>query len=142
MTVHSSGRRNDGIARPPSPRPTDNSRSTDRTASGQATPVPKKASAEGRGHEQDHQRGPGSHLNCKTKARLKLAGEAGTPSDYEAMSVEARRASREAVLAKLVARFPDASRSVPANAETLKEGKPLLVDATFEDDGMSIASMP
>jgi len=79
-----------------------------------------------------------AHLNCKTKARLKLAGEAGTPSDYEAMSVEARRASREAVLAKLVARFPDASRSVPANAETLKEGKPLLVDATFEDDGMSI----
>src|SRR5688572_26648448 len=75
-----------------------------------------------------------AHLNCKTKSRLKLAGESGTPSDYEVMTTEARQASREEALAKLVARFPDACEGVTVTATTLKEGKPLLADATLEDD--------
>ena len=45
------------------------------------------------------------YLNCKTKGHLKLAGETGTKSDYEAMTRAARPASREAALARLVARF-------------------------------------
>ena len=45
------------------------------------------------------------YLNCKNKGHLKLAGESGTKSDYEAMTTAARQASREAALAKLVARF-------------------------------------
>ena len=32
-----------------------------------------------------------AHLNCTTKGRLKLAGEIGVVSDYEAMISEARR---------------------------------------------------
>ena len=31
-----------------------------------------------------------SYLNCKTKGHLKLAGETGTKSDYEAMTEAAR----------------------------------------------------
>ena len=46
-----------------------------------------------------------SYLNCKYKGHLKLAGESGTRSDYEAMTTAARAASREQALAKLVARF-------------------------------------
>ncbi|OWK34522.1 ISPsy5, transposase [Fimbriiglobus ruber] len=79
-----------------------------------------------------------AHLNCNTKGLRKLAGESGTKSDYEMMSTEARQASREAAVAKLVARIPDASRGVPVTVETLKEGKLLLADATLEDEAMSL----
>ncbi len=46
------------------------------------------------------------YLNCKTKGHLKLAGETGTKSDYEAMTRRrpAWRRGRRA-LARLVARF-------------------------------------
>ena len=56
------------------------------------------------------------YLNCKTKGHLKLAGEGGTKSDYEAMTTAARQASREAALARLVARFGegDACRGMPS----------------------------
>ena len=36
-----------------------------------------------------------SYLNCKYKGHLKLAGESGTQSDYEAMTTAARASSRE-----------------------------------------------
>src|SRR4051812_39135023 len=79
-----------------------------------------------------------AHVNCKTKARLKLAGESGIKSDYEAMTTSARQASREEAVAKLVARFPDACRGVAVTAATLKEGKALLADATLEDEILSL----
>ena len=40
-----------------------------------------------------------AHLNCKTKGNLKLVGETGTKSDYEAMTEAACRESRELSLA-------------------------------------------
>ena len=43
------------------------------------------------------------YLNCKYKGHLKLAGEAGTKSDYEAMTAAASQASREQAVAKLAA---------------------------------------
>ena len=46
-----------------------------------------------------------AYLNCKTKGHLKLVGETGTKSDYEAMTEAASRASRELSLARLVARY-------------------------------------
>jgi predicted RecB family nuclease len=79
-----------------------------------------------------------AYLNCNTKGRLKLAGAAGVVSDYEAITAEARRASRQAALAKLVARFPGACRGGAITAETLKAGKPLLADATLEDEAVSL----
>src|SRR5262249_35038472 len=79
-----------------------------------------------------------AHLNCKYKGHLKLAGESGTKSDYEAMTTEARQESREEAVANLLARFPDASRGVTVTAALLKVGKPLLADATLEDDALSI----
>jgi hypothetical protein len=35
-----------------------------------------------------------SYLNCKYKGHLKLAGDSGTRSDYEAMTAAAKQASR------------------------------------------------
>ena len=80
------------------------------------------------------------YLNCSTKGSLKLAGELGTRSDYEAMTTAAWKASRESTLANLVSRFgqADVCRGVPVTTETLKQGTPLLADATLEDDAMSI----
>jgi predicted RecB family nuclease len=80
------------------------------------------------------------YLNCKTKGQLKLAGESGTLSDYEAMTFQARRASLEATLARLAARLGegDACRGVQVTPETLKRGAPILVDAILEDENLSI----
>lgn len=76
------------------------------------------------------------YLNCKTKGHLKLAGEGGTQSEYEAMTTAAGWAAREAALARLGE--GDACRGVLATATTLKQGIPLLADATLEDNGMVI----
>jgi predicted RecB family nuclease len=81
-----------------------------------------------------------AYLNCKTKGQLKIVGETGTKSDYEAMTTAAGRAAREAALARLVDRFgeSDACRGVSVTAATLKKGAQLLADATLEVDGLSI----
>src|SRR5579862_3643090 len=81
-----------------------------------------------------------SFLNCKFKGHLKLAGESGTRSDYEAMTATARQASREQALAELVARFGegDACRGIAVSAATLKRGAPLLADASIEDEDLSL----
>jgi len=80
------------------------------------------------------------YLNCKTKGHLKLAGESGTQSDYEAMTTAAGRASRETAIAKLVSRFGErnACQGIAITAATLKQRAPLLVDATLEDDELSL----
>jgi predicted RecB family nuclease len=81
-----------------------------------------------------------AYLNCKTKGHLKLVGEAGTKSDYEAMTEAASRASRELSLAVIVARRGEgnAYRGTTITAAVLKQGAALLADAILEDDGMSI----
>src|SRR5262245_4095265 len=81
-----------------------------------------------------------AYLNCKTKGHLKLVGETGTKSDYEAMTAAASRASRELSLAGIVARYGEgnAYRGTTITAATLKQGAPLLADAIVEDDGISI----
>src|SRR3954470_11165130 len=81
-----------------------------------------------------------AYLNCRTKGYLKLVGETATKSDYEEMTAAASRASRELSLAGIVARYGEgnAFRGTAITAATLKQGAPLLADATLEDDGMSI----
>ena len=81
-----------------------------------------------------------AYLNCKTKGHLKLVGETGTKSDYAAMTEAVSRASREESLAGLVARYGEgnAYRGTAITAAMLKQGAPLLADAIFEDDGVSI----
>jgi predicted RecB family nuclease len=81
-----------------------------------------------------------SYLNCKYKGHLKLTGQSGTISDYEAMATAARAASREQAVARLVARFGDGDgcRGLTVTAATLKQGAPLLADAQLEDDALSL----
>jgi len=48
-----------------------------------------------------------AYLNCKTKAHLKLAGQHGVVSDYEAMLVENRHAVSQQAIGKILARNPE-----------------------------------
>jgi predicted RecB family nuclease len=81
-----------------------------------------------------------SYLNCKYKAHLKLAGESGTISDYESMTTAARAAMREQAIATLVARSGkgNACQGTTLTLATLKQGAPLLADASLEADGLSL----
>ena len=136
MTMRSPGRRSSGN---PGQLGKTTSSTIDRKAAGVVTPTRRRASVEGLAMKITNEVLEG-YLNCKTKGHLKLAGESGTQSDYEAMTTAAGRASREAALARLVARFGegDACRGVAVTAATLKQGAPLLADATLEDEGLSL----
>jgi hypothetical protein len=81
-----------------------------------------------------------AYLNCKTKGHLRLVGKTGTKSDYEAMTEATSRASWELALTKLVARSSegDAFWGITVTAAVLKQGAPMLADASLEDDSMSI----
>ena len=81
-----------------------------------------------------------SYLNCKYKGHLKLTGESGTTSDYEAMTTAARASSREQALTRLAARFGEgaAGRGAAITAALLSQGAPFLLDASLEDDGLSL----
>jgi predicted RecB family nuclease len=80
------------------------------------------------------------YLNCKFKGHLKLTGESGTKSDYEAMTTASRLASREAALARLVTRFGagGAHQGMAVTASTLKQGAQLLADIDLEDEGLAL----
>src|SRR5262249_8630096 len=76
------------------------------------------------------------YLNCKYKGHLKLAGEHGTQSDYEALLADQRDAVRLAALDKILARHPEdqVARQAPLSPGTLKRGPLYLLDATLEDE--------
>lgn len=81
-----------------------------------------------------------SHLQCRYKGHLKLAGEQGCPSDYELLLAEARERVRHAATEKLLARHGEGEvlRDCTATAEVLKRGIPLLLNATVEGEGLSV----
>jgi predicted RecB family nuclease len=76
------------------------------------------------------------YLNCKYKGFLKLAGEQGTRSDYEAMLFERRGEVRLKAIDSIVARHQEAevARNVPLTAAALKAGPLYVLGATLEDD--------
>jgi len=81
-----------------------------------------------------------SGLKCRHKARLLLAGETGRPHGHETLMKEAGEKVRRAATARLLARHgvQEVSRGQPVDADLLKRGLPLLLDAAFEDDDVSI----
>ena len=48
-----------------------------------------------------------SYLHCKTKAHLKLAGQQGIRSDYEALLAETRQEVRRQAIGKIFAPHPE-----------------------------------
>jgi predicted RecB family nuclease len=82
-----------------------------------------------------------AYLNCKTKAHLKLAGQQGNVSDYEAMLISNRHDVRQQAIDKILARTPESEvvRDVPLTAAALRAGSSFVLNATLEDDLVSIS---
>src|SRR5438874_2365664 len=81
-----------------------------------------------------------SYLHCTYKAHLKLAGEQGRPSDYVVLQQEARTRIRRAAADRLIGQHKDSDivRGIALTPHVLKQGMPLLLDATVEDHEFSI----
>src|SRR4051794_22176908 len=77
-----------------------------------------------------------AYLYCKTKAHLKLAGQQGEVSDYEALLVENRREVRQTVIGKILSKHPEGevARDISLTAAALRAGPSFVLDATLEDD--------
>ena len=80
-----------------------------------------------------------SYLNCKYKGHLKLAGVLGTKSDYDLL-LESRNHVRLAATDKLVARRTgsEVRRGSIITTAILKQGLPLLLDATVQNKEFSV----
>ncbi len=81
-----------------------------------------------------------SYVHCAYKGHLKLAGEQGNISDYEVLQAEARSRVRLAAADRLMGRHKDGAilRGVALTLPLLKQGVPLLLDATVEDHTLFI----
>src|SRR5437762_6047278 len=81
-----------------------------------------------------------SYLHCTYKAHLKLAGEQDRPSDYVALQGEARTRIQRAAVDRLIDQHKDGEivRGVTLTRHLLKQGVPLILDATVEDHTISI----
>src|SRR5271157_891145 len=80
------------------------------------------------------------YLHCKTKAHLKLAGQQGSMSDYEALLVARRQEVRQQAIAEILAKHPEAevARGIPLTVAALQSGPPFVLDTTLEDDLLSL----
>ena len=82
-----------------------------------------------------------SYITCKTKGYLKLTGQQGVKSDYETLLTEMRAEVRLAAIDKIIARHPgeEIPRNIPLTTSALKQGASFLLDATLDDDSVSLA---
>jgi predicted RecB family nuclease len=80
------------------------------------------------------------HLKCRYKGYLKTMREQGPPHPYEILMKESRERIRQAATARLLARHNggEVSSGVPLTQDLLKGGLPLLLDAAFEDEDLSV----
>ena len=80
------------------------------------------------------------YVNCQHKGYLKLAGEHGIRSDYEALLAEQRAEVRLRAIDKILARHGEdqVARHVPLTAATLKGGPLFVLDAALEDEVISL----
>ena len=84
---------------------------------------------------------PEDYLNCKTKAHLKLAGQQGNVSDYEALLISTRQEVRQQAIGKILARNPEGevARDIILTTAALREGPSFVLNATLEDDLLSLS---
>ena len=80
------------------------------------------------------------YLYCKTKAHLKLTGQQGIVSDYETLLISTRQEVRQQAIKRILARDTEREvvREIPLTAAVLREGRSFVLDATLEDDLLSL----
>ena len=81
-----------------------------------------------------------SYLHCKFKGHLKLTGQQGTKCDYETLLTETRGEGRLAAIDKIRTGHPgeEIPRNIPLTTSALKQGASFVLDATLEDDLVSL----
>lgn len=83
-----------------------------------------------------------SHLKCRYKGYLKLAGEHGRPSDSELLLREVRDRLRLVGTDRLLIQHKgdgdEVLRGTVVTPAVLKHGVPLFLDATMGDKGLSV----
>src|SRR4051794_27997272 len=81
-----------------------------------------------------------SYIHCKYKAHLKMAGQQGTRSDYEALLTSRRGGVRGKVTEKILPRHQEGEGAggVPLTAATLSRGPLFMLEATLEDELFSL----
>jgi predicted RecB family nuclease len=79
-------------------------------------------------------------LKCRYKAHLKLSGQPGDRSDYEALMAGSREQVRMAATDVLLARHSgtEVLRGATVTPELLRRQVPLLLDAVVEGDGLAV----
>jgi predicted RecB family nuclease len=82
-----------------------------------------------------------SYLNCKYKGHLKLASQQGTRSDYELLLAESRSELGRRAIDRILAchEEEEVARDVVFTTSTLKHGAAFILNATLEDDHVSLA---
>src|SRR5262245_43529076 len=82
-----------------------------------------------------------SYLHCKVKGHLKLAGQQGTRSDYELLLAESRDEVARRATDKILAHHSkeEVERDVGLTQAALKRGAAFLLNATLEDQHVSLA---
>jgi predicted RecB family nuclease len=80
------------------------------------------------------------YLACKYKGRLRLAGEAGEESDYRQLIAEDEVQARIRARTQLLSSHPEGQACQGATVTTadLARGTPLLLDATIEQEWVSL----
>ena len=80
------------------------------------------------------------YLNCKYKGHLKLKGEQGTKSAYEAMMSEWRIEHKRRACDKLASHYREGEilREVEVSVAVLRKGVPLILDPFVRDDILSL----
>jgi len=81
-----------------------------------------------------------SYLQCKLKSHLKTTGHHGTRSDYETMLTEAHANVRHDAIDRLLAQHAEQNiaHNMPLTLDLLKQGPLYILDATAEDDNLSL----
>ena len=82
-----------------------------------------------------------SYLNCRMKAHLKLLGNQGIKSDYEAFLLQTRQEVGQQAISKILSKTPrdDVRSNIPLTAASLQAGSSYVLDSIFEDDPLSLS---
>jgi predicted RecB family nuclease len=81
-----------------------------------------------------------SHLLCRYKCHLKLAGQRGSKSNYESWLIELRAQERRGSVVNFIAHHRECTiiRDTALVASTLKKGPGVILDGMFESELLSL----
>ncbi len=82
-----------------------------------------------------------SYVFCKYKSYLKQIGQQGTKSDYETLLTALRDEVKVRAIDKILAQHQEDQvvRNIPLTTSALKQGPLFILDATLEDDFISLS---